>query len=86
MAEQGQLSLRGVVKRYADVVAVDGLTLEIGAGEFFSLLGASGCGKTTTLRLLAGFEQLDEGSILLDGVDQVDVPPHKRPVNTVFQS
>jgi spermidine/putrescine transport system ATP-binding protein len=86
MAEQGQLSLRGVVKRYADVVAVDGLSLEIGAGEFFSLLGASGCGKTTTLRLLAGFEQLDEGSILLDGVDQVDVPPHKRPVNTVFQS
>ncbi|MGH3365728.1 MAG: ABC transporter ATP-binding protein [Nocardioidaceae bacterium] len=86
MAEHGQLSLRGVVKRYADVVAVDQLSLEIGAGEFFSLLGASGCGKTTTLRLLAGFEQLDGGSILLDGVDQVDVPPHKRPVNTVFQS
>ena len=86
MAEHGQLSLRGVVRRYADVGAVNGLDLEIAAGEFFCLLGASGCGKTTTLRLVAGFERPDEGQILLDGVDQVGVEAHRRPVNTVFQS
>jgi spermidine/putrescine transport system ATP-binding protein len=55
-------------------------------GEFFTLLGPSGCGKTTTLRLIAGFEKLDEGAILLDGVDVSGRPPHKRPLNTVFQS
>jgi spermidine/putrescine transport system ATP-binding protein len=67
-------------------VAVDRLDLEIAAGEFFSLLGASGCGKTTTLRMVAGFEKPDQGAILLDGQDLVQVPPHRRPVNTVFQS
>ena len=56
------------------------------SGEFFSLLGPSGCGKTTTLRLIAGFEQPTAGKILLDGVDVSDVPPHRRNVNTVFQS
>src|SRR5262249_59760599 len=55
-------------------------------GEFFSLLGASGCGKTPTLRLIAGFEQPTDGSILLDGRDVAQTPPHKRNVNTVFQS
>ena len=55
-------------------------------GEFFSLLGPSGCGKTTTLRMIAGFEQPTGGQILLDGQDLVAVPPHRRPVNTVFQS
>ena len=55
-------------------------------GEFFSLLGPSGCGKTTTLRMIGGFEQPTGGSIRLDGVDLVDTPPHRRPVNTVFQS
>jgi spermidine/putrescine transport system ATP-binding protein len=85
-ARHGRLSLRGLVKRYPDAVAVDGLDLEIEAGEFFCLLGASGCGKTTTLRMLAGFERPDAGEVLLDGRDLVDVPPHRRPVNTVFQS
>jgi spermidine/putrescine transport system ATP-binding protein len=82
----GALSLTGLVKRFGEEVAVDGLDLEIGEGEFFSLLGSSGCGKTTTLRMIAGFEQPDEGSIVLDGRDLSQVPPHKRPVNTVFQS
>ncbi len=84
--QPGQLSLKNLVKRFDAAVAVDGLGLDIGAGEFFSLLGASGCGKTTTLRMVAGFERPDEGDILLDGVDLVAIPPHKRPVNTVFQS
>jgi spermidine/putrescine transport system ATP-binding protein len=82
----GALSLTGLVKRFGDEVAVDGLDLEIGEGEFFSLLGSSGCGKTTTLRMVAGFEQPDDGKILLDGQDLASVSPHKRPVNTVFQS
>jgi spermidine/putrescine transport system ATP-binding protein len=82
----GALSLTGLVKRFGDAVAVDGLELEIGEGEFFSLLGSSGCGKTTTLRMIAGFEEPDEGRIILDGADLSQVAPHKRPVNTVFQS
>ncbi len=82
----GALSLSGLVKRFGDEVAVDGIDLDIGEGEFFSLLGSSGCGKTTTLRMIAGFEQPDSGSIHLDGRDLSSVPSHKRPVNTVFQS
>jgi spermidine/putrescine transport system ATP-binding protein len=82
----GALSLTGLVKRFGDEIAVDGLDLEIAEGEFFSLLGSSGCGKTTTLRMIAGFERPDEGRIVLDGQDLGEVPPHKRPVNTVFQS
>jgi spermidine/putrescine transport system ATP-binding protein len=65
---------------------VDGIDLEVPWGEFFSLLGPSGCGKTTTLRLVAGFEQPTEGRILLDGADMARTPPHRRKVNTVFQS
>ena len=61
-------------------------TWTIEPGEFFSLLGPSGCGKTTTLRMIAGFEQPTAGQILLDGRDLVAIPPHRRPVNTVFQS
>jgi spermidine/putrescine transport system ATP-binding protein len=82
----GAIRLEGVVKRFDDVTAVDGIDLDIASGEFFSLLGASGCGKTTTLRMIAGFERPDEGRILLDGVDMAATPPHRRPVNTVFQS
>ena len=67
-------------------MAVDGIDLQMPGGEFFTMLGPSGCGKTSTLRLIAGFEKLDSGSIKLDGVDMSGKPPHKRPVNTVFQS
>jgi spermidine/putrescine transport system ATP-binding protein len=66
--------------------AVDNIDLSVSGGEFFSLLGPSGCGKTTTLRLIAGFEEPTAGRILLDGIDVSRVPPHKRNVNTVFQS
>jgi spermidine/putrescine transport system ATP-binding protein len=82
----GEVRLVGLVKRFDDVTAVDGIDLEVPGGEFFALLGPSGCGKTTTLRLVAGFEQPTAGRILLDGVDMARTPPHKRRVNTVFQS
>jgi spermidine/putrescine transport system ATP-binding protein len=85
-AGEGRLELRDLTKAYDEVVAVDRLALTIEPGEFFSLLGASGCGKTTTLRLVAGFEVPDQGHVLLDGADLTAVPPHRRPVNTVFQS
>jgi putrescine transport system ATP-binding protein len=75
-----------VAKRFAGVTAVDGVTLDIYQGEFFALLGPSGCGKTTLLRMLAGFERPDTGRVLLDGNDLTDVPPHRRPVNMMFQS
>src|SRR6266487_6631279 len=82
----GQVQLVDLVKRFAEVTAVDGINLDVAGGEFFSLLGPSGCGKTTSLRLIAGFEQPTEGRILLDGRDVAQTPPHKRNVNTVFQS
>ena len=77
--------LAGVRKAYGDVVAVDGVDLDIEAGEFFTLLGPSGSGKTTTLRLIAGFERPDQGRILLAGRDVSGEPPYARDVNTVFQ-
>ena len=82
----GSLHLSSLTKSFGDVVAVDGIDLELPAGEFCSLLGASGCGKTTTLRMIAGFERPDSGQILLDGEDMAQQPPHLRPVNTVFQN
>jgi spermidine/putrescine transport system ATP-binding protein len=78
--------LETVVKRFDDVVAVDGISVEIPRGSFFALLGPSGCGKTTTLRMIGGFEEPDEGRILLGDQDVVGLPPYKRDVNTVFQS
>jgi ABC-type Fe3+/spermidine/putrescine transport system ATPase subunit len=80
------VELRGVTKRFDDVVAVDDIDLTVPHGEFLSLLGPSGCGKTTTLRLVAGFEQPDEGEIRIGGADVAGLPPYKRDVNTVFQS
>jgi putative spermidine/putrescine transport system ATP-binding protein len=77
--------LVGVRKAYGDVVAVDGVDLEIASGEFFTLLGPSGSGKTTTLRLIAGFERPDQGRIELAGRDVTGRPPYQRDVNTVFQ-
>src|SRR5262249_1314060 len=75
-----------VSKRFGTVAAVETLTLEIAQGEFFALLGPSGCGKTTLLRMLAGFETPSEGCIFLGGEDILPVPPHRRPVNMMFQS
>jgi putrescine transport system ATP-binding protein len=89
IAEGGKPALvrfEAVSKRYGDVPAVNALSLDIRPNEFFALLGPSGCGKTTLLRLLAGFEQPTEGRILLDGEDIGAVPPHRRPVNMMFQS
>jgi putrescine transport system ATP-binding protein len=78
--------LRGVTRRFGEVAAVDGVDLDIYRGELFSILGGSGSGKTTLLRMLAGFETPSAGSILIDGVDMVSVPPYERPVNMMFQS
>jgi putative spermidine/putrescine transport system ATP-binding protein len=79
------VALDQVVKRFGDVVAVDGVSLDVRPGEFFSLLGPSGSGKTTCLRMIAGFEHPTSGRILLDGRDVSDLPPFQRDVNTVFQ-
>jgi spermidine/putrescine transport system ATP-binding protein len=78
--------LEGVTKQFADVVAVDNLSLEVGRGSFFALLGPSGCGKTTTLRMIGGFEEPSAGRIYLGDRDVVGQPPYRRDVNTVFQS
>jgi putrescine transport system ATP-binding protein len=75
-----------VTKRFGDFSAVSNVSLGIGKGELFALLGGSGCGKTTLLRMLAGFETPTEGRIYIDGQDMTDLPPYERPVNMMFQS
>jgi spermidine/putrescine transport system ATP-binding protein len=85
-ADAGELKLQGVTKAFGDFVAVDDLSLTVPAGSFFALLGASGCGKTTTLRMVAGLEEPTRGRIMLGGKDITQMRPYQRPVNTVFQS
>ncbi len=82
------VEIQDVTKRFglsSEVTAVDGVSLAIGRGEFFALLGPSGCGKTTLLRMIAGLETPDAGAIRIQGKDVTRVPPHRRPVNMVFQ-
>jgi spermidine/putrescine transport system ATP-binding protein len=80
------LELVGITKRFGDVVAVDELSLTMPGGSFFALLGPSGCGKTTLLRMIAGLEAPTAGRVLIGGEDVTGTRPHRRPVNTVFQS
>jgi spermidine/putrescine transport system ATP-binding protein len=80
------VDVRGAVKRYDAFTALKSISLSIQDNEFFTLLGPSGCGKTTLLRMIAGFEDVTEGAIFLYGDEIEDLPPHKRPVNTVFQN
>ncbi|WP_405893247.1 ABC transporter ATP-binding protein [Streptomyces sp. NBC_01527] len=84
--EGGDVRLTGISKTYGSFAAVQPLDLTVPQGSFFALLGASGCGKTTTLRMIAGLEEATTGTISLGGRDITDLPPYKRPVNTVFQS
>jgi putrescine transport system ATP-binding protein len=81
-----QIVIDGVVKAYGNFTAVDNVNLQIYKGEMFALVGASGCGKTTLLRMLAGFARQSSGSISIEGVEMSTVPPHERPVNMMFQS
>jgi spermidine/putrescine transport system ATP-binding protein len=78
--------LENITKRFDEVVAVDDLSLDVESGKFYALLGPSGCGKTTTLRMIGGFEEPTEGTIYLGDRTVTGQPPHKRDVNTVFQS
>ncbi|GGD97334.1 polyamine-transporting ATPase [Aureimonas endophytica] len=85
-AERPLIEVAGVTKRFGTFTAVDDLSLGIYRREFFALLGPSGCGKSTLLRMLAGFEEPTSGDLRLEGQSLVGVPPHKRPVNMMFQS
>ena len=80
------LRVVGLRKTFGDITAVAGVSFHIAAGERLALLGESGCGKTTLLRMIAGFERPDEGRILVEGRDITDLPPYERPVNMMFQS
>ncbi|EYC49945.1 transporter [Hylemonella gracilis str. Niagara R] len=80
------LQIKSVVKEFGGYKAVNNVNIDIAKGEIFALLGPSGCGKTTLLRMLAGFETPTSGSIVLDGVDLVGLPPYERPLNMMFQS
>ncbi|GAB5471181.1 MAG: ABC transporter ATP-binding protein [Rhodospirillales bacterium] len=86
MSDEDYISIRALSKRFGSVSAVDDVTMSIKRGEFFSLLGPSGCGKTTLMRVIAGFEEATTGEVYLDGQAMGHTPPHRRPVNMVFQS
>lgn len=86
MSARTVIALQGLTKRFGEVVAVNGVSLDLAENEFFALLGPSGCGKTTLLRMIAGFARPDAGRILLDGTDMTDLRPNRRPVNLMFQS
>ena len=85
-AEDIVLEVKRLSKRFDDALAVDDVNLQVKRGEIFALLGGSGSGKSTLLRMLAGFETPSEGRILLSGENITDMPPHKRPINMMFQS
>ena len=81
------LRFENVTKRFGrDVIAVNNLTLEVHDGEFLVLLGPSGCGKTTAMRMVAGLEEVTEGTITIDGVDVTDLPPRDRNISMIFQN
>ncbi|HKS57372.1 MAG TPA: polyamine ABC transporter ATP-binding protein [Steroidobacteraceae bacterium] len=80
------INIESVTKKFGDFVAVNDVSLKVYRGELFCLLGGSGCGKTTLLRMLAGFEDPTSGRISIDGVDMTGIPPYERPVNMMFQS
>lgn len=80
------IEIRNISKQFGSFVALQDVNLKISRGEIFSLLGGSGCGKTTLLRIIAGFEKPTSGNIIIDGQDMADVPPYDRPVNIMFQS
>ena len=86
MADKVAIEFRQITKLFGSIPAVNQVSFQIQEGEFFSLLGPSGCGKTTSLRLIAGFEAPTSGELLIDNKLQQGLPPHKRPVNTVFQN
>jgi len=85
LSETVAVGIENVTKNYGSFTALSGVSLEIRDNEFFTLLGPSGCGKTTLLRSIAGFEEISGGAIRLYGADIAGLPPHRRPVNTVFQ-
>ncbi len=80
------LELRGLTKQFGETEVLKGIDIKVAKGEFITLLGSSGCGKTTTLRIIAGLEEPDEGQVILNGQDITKTPPERRNVNTVFQN
>ena len=86
LTAQPFIRIENVTKKFNDFVAVNNVSLDVYKGELFALLGGSGCGKTTLLRMLSGFESPTEGRVWIDGQDMTSVPPYDRPVNMMFQS